>query len=295
MLFVIFYLLCFSSPSTMYFAISENAGRVMTTPTNTPRIVVTAKPTSLPRPKPKKIRGVMVATIVAPVATTIVKALFVRVSRDSCCIFWKLPRNNSSMIIIWWFTPVPMTATSPATDARSMLTLKKDANPDVLLNQLYSHSRLQTTFGITMVALVNNIPKTLNLNQMIYYYIEHRKDIVKKRTLFDLHKAQTRAHILEGLIIALNNIDKTIKLVKESKSVEDAKSALISNFQLSEEQSVAILEMRLQRLTSLEQDKVKQEHADLLKLFCSAVKGVENYSSIPYFLFLAVVITNSHS
>ncbi len=149
---------------------------------------------------------------------------------------------------------------------RVVIEMKKDANPDVLLNQLYSHSRLQTTFGITMVALVNNIPKTLNLNQMIYYYIEHRKDIVKKRALFDLHKAQTRAHILEGLIIALNNIDKTIKLVKESKSVEDAKAALISNFELSEEQSVAILEMKLQRLTSLEQDKVKQEHSGLLKL-----------------------------
>ena len=149
---------------------------------------------------------------------------------------------------------------------RVVIELKKDSNPDVLLNQLYMHSRLQTTFGITMVALVNNIPKTLNLGQMVYHYIEHRKDIVRKKTFFELHKAQKRTHILEGLIISLNNLDKTIKLVKESKSIEDAKKALIANFSLSEEQSIAILEMRLQRLTSLEQDKVKQEHSDLLKL-----------------------------
>ncbi|MCH8067079.1 MAG: DNA gyrase subunit A [Nanoarchaeota archaeon] len=149
---------------------------------------------------------------------------------------------------------------------RILIELKKDVNTDVLLNQLYMHSRLQVTFGIIMVALVNNVPKVLNLSQLIHYYIEHRKDVVRKRTLFDLNKAQKRAHILEGLIIALNNLDKTIKLVKESHSVEDAKTSLISNFSLSEEQSTAILEMRLQRLTSLEQEKVKKEHQDLLKL-----------------------------
>tara|TARA_Y100000310_G_scaffold342247_1_gene444641 strand:+ start:47923 stop:50391 length:2469 start_codon:yes stop_codon:yes gene_type:complete len=149
---------------------------------------------------------------------------------------------------------------------RIVIELRKDANADVLLNQLYAHSRLQVTFGIIMVALVNNVPKLLNLSQLIQYYIDHRKDVVRKRTLFDLNKAQKRAHILEGLIIALNNLDKTIKLVKESRSVEDAKTSLISNFSLSEEQSVAILEMRLQRLTSLEQEKVKKEHQDLLKL-----------------------------
>ena len=149
---------------------------------------------------------------------------------------------------------------------RVIIELRKDANSDVLMNQLYTHSRLQVTFGIIMVALVNNVPKILNLNQLLQHYITHRKDIVKKRNLFELNKAQKRAYILEGLIIALDNIDKTIKLVKESNSVEDAKIALISNFSLSEEQSVAILEMRLQRLTSLEQDKVKMEHDDLLKL-----------------------------
>jgi|TARA_B100001964_G_scaffold212615_1_gene248789 DNA gyrase subunit A len=149
---------------------------------------------------------------------------------------------------------------------RVVIELKKDANTDVLLNQLYKHSRLQVTFGIITVALVNNVPKILNLSQLIKHYIEHRKDIVRKSTLFDLHKAQKRAHILEGLIIALNNLDKTIKLVKESRSVEEAKNSLITNFNLSEEQSIAILEMRLQRLTSMEQEKVKNELKDLLKL-----------------------------
>ncbi|MBI2208318.1 DNA gyrase subunit A [Candidatus Woesearchaeota archaeon] len=149
---------------------------------------------------------------------------------------------------------------------RIVIELRKDSNPEVILNQLYTHSRLQVTFGIIMVALVNNIPKVLGLKQIISHYIEHRKDIVRKRTLFDMHKAQNRAHLLEGLIIALDNLDRTIKLIKESKSVEDANNALISAFALSKEQSTAILEMRLQRLTSLEQEKVKQEHKDLLKL-----------------------------
>jgi len=149
---------------------------------------------------------------------------------------------------------------------RILIELKKDTNAYVLLNQLYMHSRLQVTFGIIMVALVNNVPKILNLSQLIHYYIEHRKDVVRKSKLFDLHKAQKRAHILEGLIISLNNLDKTIKIVKESRSVEEARTNLISNFSLSEEQSIAILEMRLQRLTSLEQEKVKKEHQDLLKL-----------------------------
>jgi DNA gyrase subunit A len=149
---------------------------------------------------------------------------------------------------------------------RILIELKKGTNEDVILNQLYKHSRLQVTFGITMLALVNNVPKILTLKQMLQHYIDHRKDIVRKRTFFNLHKAQNRAHILEGLIIALDNLDKTIKLIKESKSVEEAKNSLITNFNLSPEQSTAILEMRLQRLTSLEQEKLKKEHRDLLKL-----------------------------
>lgn len=149
---------------------------------------------------------------------------------------------------------------------RVVIELKKDADSNVVLNQLFQHSRLQTTFGIIMLALVNNEPRVLNIKQLIHYYIEHRKDVVRKRTLFDLNKAQTRAHILEGLIIALSNINNIIKLIKESKSVESAKESLTANYNLTSEQAVAILEMRLQRLTSLEQEKIKQEHSDLLKL-----------------------------
>jgi len=155
---------------------------------------------------------------------------------------------------------------SDRTGIRIVIELKKDINPDVLINQLYMHSRLQVTFGTMMVALVDSVPKLLNLKQLIGHYIEHRKEIVKKRTLFDLHKAQNRAHILEGLIVALDNLDRTIKLIKESKSVEEAKNTLVTTFNLTQEQSTAILEMRLQRLTSLEQEKVKKEHQDLLKL-----------------------------
>ena len=149
---------------------------------------------------------------------------------------------------------------------RVVIELKKDADSNVVLNQLFQHSRLQTTFGIIMLALVNNEPKILSIKQLLHHYIEHRKDVVRKRTLFDLNKAQTRAHILEGLIIALSNINSIIKLIKESKSVENAREALASNFNLTSEQAVAILEMRLQRLTSLEQEKIRHEHADLLKL-----------------------------
>ena len=149
---------------------------------------------------------------------------------------------------------------------RVVIELKKDADSSVVLNQLFQHTRMQTTFGVIMLALVNNEPKVLNIRQLIYHYTSHRKDVVRKRTLFDLNKAQIRAHILEGLIIALANINNIIKLIKESKSIETAKEALTSKFNLTNEQAVAILEMRLQRLTSLEQEKIKQEHTGLLKL-----------------------------
>ena len=149
---------------------------------------------------------------------------------------------------------------------RVVIELKKDAEPNVVLNQLFQHTRMQTTFGIIMLALVSNEPKVLNLKSLIHYYIEHRKNVVRKRTLFDLNKAQVRAHVLEGLIIALKNINAVIKLIKESKSVETANGGLMSKFNLTKEQATAILEMRLQRLTSLETEKINQEHRDLLKL-----------------------------
>ncbi len=149
---------------------------------------------------------------------------------------------------------------------RVVIELRKDADSNVVLNQLFEHTRMQTTFGIIMLALVNNEPKVLNIRQLIYHYIGHRKDVVRKRALFDLNKAQTRAHILEGLLAALANISNVIRLIKESKSVENAKETLTSKLNLTNEQAVAILEMRLQRLTSLEQEKIRQEHSDLLKL-----------------------------
>jgi len=149
---------------------------------------------------------------------------------------------------------------------RIVIELKKDADSNVVLNQLFQHTRMQTTFGIIMLALVNNEPKVLNIKQLIHYYIAHRKDVVRRRTLFDLNKAQTKAHILEGLIIALANINNVIKMIRESKSVESAKQALTSNFNLTIEQAAAILDMKLQRLTSLEQESIRNEHVDMLKL-----------------------------
>lgn len=163
---------------------------------------------------------------------------------------------------------------------RIIIELRKDSNAEVVLNQLYQHSRLQTTFGVNMLALVNNEPKILNLKSLIQKYIEHRKDVVRKKTLFELNKAQQRTHILEGLIIALNNIDLTIKLVKESKTVENARTALISSFKLSEEQANAILDMRLQRLTSLEQENIKKEHKDLLSLIVELKSILQNPQKI---------------
>ena len=160
---------------------------------------------------------------------------------------------------------------------RIVIELKKDTDSNVVLNQLFQHTRMQTTFGIIMLALINNEPKVLNIKQIIHYYIEHRKEVVRKRTLFDLNKAQTRAHILEGLIVALTNINSIIKLIKESKSIDAAKQALTANFSLTSEQAIAILEMRLQRLTSLEQEKIRQEHAGLLNL----IEELESILSSP--------------
>ena len=149
---------------------------------------------------------------------------------------------------------------------RIVIETKKNANAQLILNKLFKHSSLQTTFGIIMLALVDNAPKTLNLKEIIEHYIKHRIQVVISRTQFDLQEAQTKAHILEGLKIALNNIDEVIKLIKSSKDVNIAKTSLIQNFSLSELQAQSILEMRLQRLTSLEQEKIIKEHEELLKL-----------------------------
>jgi len=148
---------------------------------------------------------------------------------------------------------------------RIVIILKKDANEDIVLNQLMKHTRLKTTFGVNMLALVDNEPKVLNLKETIEHYINHRRNIVRKRTKFDLKKSQDRNHILEGLLIALKNIDNTIKIVKESENTNEAKEKLISDLDISEKQASAILDMKLQRLTGLEQDKIKKEHKSLVK------------------------------
>ncbi len=149
---------------------------------------------------------------------------------------------------------------------RILIGLKKDANPHVIINQLYKHTALQTSFGMNHLALVNGEPKVLDLKGLLSNYILHRKEVVIRRTKFDLRKAEERAHILQGLKIALDNIDEVIKIIRSSKTVEQAQERLIKAFKLSEIQAKAILDMRLQRLTSLEVKKIVDELTSLLKL-----------------------------
>lgn len=147
-----------------------------------------------------------------------------------------------------------------------VIDLKRDANETIILNQLYKHTQLQDTFGIIMLALVNNEPKVLNLKEVIYHYVNHQKEIIRRRTLFDLKKAEARAHILEGLVIALDHIDEVIALIRAAADGKEAKEELITRFSLSEIQAQAILDMRLQRLTGLEREKIEAEYQELLIL-----------------------------
>jgi len=148
---------------------------------------------------------------------------------------------------------------------RIVVELKRDVESQIILNQLFKHTQLETTFGIIMLSLVENRPRVLTLRQMLDYYIEHRRVVIRRRTQFELDKALKRAHILEGLKIALKFIDRIIKTIKTSKNVEVAKERLMEEFGLSEIQSQAILEMQLQRLTALERDKIDGEYVELLK------------------------------
>lgn len=145
------------------------------------------------------------------------------------------------------------------------ITLKKDANPQVVLNQLYKHTDFQTSFGIIFLMLDQGVPKTLGLKDIISKYVEYQKEIIIRRTKYNLRKAEERAHILEGLKIALDNIDEVVKLIRASKSDQEAKKGLIERFGLDEIQSQAILDMRLRRLTGLERDKIESELAELMK------------------------------
>ena len=149
---------------------------------------------------------------------------------------------------------------------RIVIELRRDVNSNVILNNLYKLTPLQSSFGVNMIALVNGVPKLLNLKEALYYYLEHQKEVVVRRTKFDLKKAQDRAHILEGLRIALDNIDRIISLIRGSKTTEEAKTGLIKQFDLSDIQAQAILDMRLQRLTGLEREKIEDEYSKLMNL-----------------------------
>jgi len=148
---------------------------------------------------------------------------------------------------------------------RIVYELKRDAIANVVLNNLYKHTQLQTSFSVNNVALVNGRPLTLNLKELIHYYVEHRHEVVTRRTQYELRKAKERAHILEGYLIALDNIDEVIALIRASRTTDEAREGLMSTFNLSELQAKAILEMRLQRLTGLERDKIKEEYDELMK------------------------------
>ncbi|WP_240415800.1 DNA gyrase subunit A [Paenibacillus periandrae] len=169
---------------------------------------------------------------------------------------------------------------------RIVIELRRDVNPNVILNNLYKQTSMQSNFGIIMLALVNGEPKVLNLKDMLYHYLEHQKVVIRRRTEYELRKAEARAHILEGLRIALDHLDEVITLIRSSQNAEEAREGLIERFSLSYDQAQAILDMRLQRLTGLERDKIEEEYAELLKKIAEykAILGDEQ-------LVLAIIST----
>ena len=152
---------------------------------------------------------------------------------------------------------------SDRTGMRIVIELRRDVNANVILNQLLKHTQLQDTFGVIMLALVNNEPRVLNLMQMLKLYLEHQKEVVTRRTQYDLNKAEERAHILQGLLIALDNIDEVIRIIRNSQNVQIAKAELMERFGLSDVQSQAIVDMRLRALTGLEREKLENEFKEL--------------------------------
>ena len=156
---------------------------------------------------------------------------------------------------------------------RICIELRRDVNPNIVLNQLYKHTQLQDTFGGIMLALGNNEPVVMNLLQMLQYYLKHQEEVVTRRTQYDLNKAEERAHIVEGLLIALDNIDEVIQLIRSSKTAAEAKEKLMERFSLSEQQANSIVEMRLRSLTGLEREKLENEYAELKKV-------IEEYRAI---------------
>jgi DNA gyrase subunit A len=148
---------------------------------------------------------------------------------------------------------------------RIVIELRRDVNPNVVLNNLYKHTAMQSNFGIIMLALVNKEPKVLNLKDMLHHYLVHQQEVIRRRTEFELRKAEARAHILEGLRIALDHLDQVIALIRSSRTAEEAREGLMTQFNLSHDQAQAILDMRLQRLTGLEREKIEEEYAELMK------------------------------
>ena len=146
----------------------------------------------------------------------------------------------------------------------AQLELKRDAVPNVVLNTLYKFTQLQSSFSVNNIALVKGRPQMLNVKDLIHYFVEHRHDVVIRRTQFELRKAEERAHILEGLIIASDNIDEVIALIRSSKDGDEARGKLIERFSLSDIQARAIVEMRLRQLTGLEQDKLRAEYEEIM-------------------------------
>ncbi|MEC0226816.1 DNA gyrase subunit A [Paenibacillus alba] len=148
---------------------------------------------------------------------------------------------------------------------RVVIELRRDVNPNVVLNNLFKQTAMQSNFGIIMLALVNGEPRVLNLREMLHYYLKHQQEVIRRRTEYDLRKAEARAHILEGLRIALDHLDQVIALIRASRTTEEAREGLMSTFHLSHDQAQAILDMRLQRLTGLEREKIEAEYAELMK------------------------------
>ncbi|OCT16460.1 DNA gyrase subunit A [Paenibacillus pectinilyticus] len=148
---------------------------------------------------------------------------------------------------------------------RVVIELRRDVNPNVVLNNLFKQTAMQSNFGIIMLALVNGEPRVLNLREMLYYYLKHQQEVIRRRTEFDLRKAEARAHILEGLRIALDHLDQVIALIRASRTTDEAREGLMTTFSLSLDQAQAILDMRLQRLTGLEREKIEAEYAELMK------------------------------
>ena len=147
---------------------------------------------------------------------------------------------------------------------RICIELRRDVNANVMLNKLYKHTQMMDTFGVNMLALVNNEPKVLNLKDMLGYYLDHQKEVITRRTRYDLNKAQERAHILQGLLIALDHIDEVIQIIRASRNTQEAKQNLMERFQLSDAQAQAIVDMRLRALTGLEREKLEQEYKELM-------------------------------